>query len=88
MVNSNFNKYLNQVKYYEDLTKFATLGLFVLNALGADLNNIEDLIGEYPMMEEASENRELDEDDLELIEMCNNLGLKYKITTKGIKIGT
>ena len=37
------------------MSKFARLGQWVLNGLGADIENIEDLIGEYPQLDNTKE---------------------------------
>ena len=47
------------------MSKFARLGQWVLNGLGADIENIEDLIGEYPQFDNTKEVvRELTEDEI------------------------
>ena len=83
MFNSDIAVYIKQVNYYEDMSKFAKLGLWIIQCLGGDIDNIESLIGEYPVLESK---RKLTEDDLELIEFAKSNGLKYKITNTGIKI--
>ena len=46
------------------MSKFARLGQWVLNGLGAGINDIEDLIGEYPKLNNIKEVvRELTEDE-------------------------
>ena len=83
MFNSDIVVYFKQVNYYEDMSKFAKLGLWIIQLLGGDIDDIETLIGEYPTLQNK---RELTEDDLEIIEFAENNGLNYKITSKGIKI--
>lgn len=83
MFNSDIAVYVKQVNYYEDMSKFARLGLWIIQCLGGDIDDIESLIGEYPTLQIK---RELTEDDLEIIEFAENNGLNYKITSKGIKI--
>ncbi|MGL5718844.1 MAG: hypothetical protein ACRCX2_37930 [Paraclostridium sp.] len=68
------------------MSKFATLGLWVLNSLGAEFEDIESLIGEFPTLEETID-RELNDNDLELIEIADRLGLSYEITKDGIRLG-
>lgn len=84
MFNSDLAIYVKQVDYYEDMSKFAKLGLWVLSALGAEIETIEDLIGEYPSIEVK---RELNEKDYKLIDFAKSKNLSYKITNTGIKIG-
>ena len=70
------------------MTKFANLGVWVLNGLGADIDNIEKLIGEYPKPEETKEVvRELTEEDKKWIEFAKASGQKYTITENGIRLG-
>ena len=70
------------------MTKFANLGVWVLNGLGADIDNIEKLIGEYPKPEETKEVvRELTEEDENWIEFAKASGQKYTITENGIRLG-
>ena len=83
MFNSDIAVYVKQVNYYEDMSKFAKLGLWIIQCLGGDIDDIESLIGEYPTLQNK---RELTQDDLELIEFAKQNGLKYKITNTGIKI--
>ena len=85
MFNSDIAVYIKQVEYYEDMSKFAKLGLWIIQCLGGDIEDIESLIGEYPTLQIK---RELAEDELELIEFAKENGLKYKITNNGIKIST
>ena len=62
--------------------------MWILNGLGADIDNIEKLIGEYPQLEEAKEvARELTEEDENWIEFAKASGQKYTITESGIRLG-
>lgn len=83
MFNSDVAVYVKQMNYYEDMSKFAKLGLWIIQCLGGDIEDIETLIGEAPSMDDK---RELTEEDLELIEFAKENGFTYKITSKGIKI--
>lgn len=83
MFNSDVAVYVKQMNYYEDMSKFAKLGLWIIQCLGGDVEDIETLIGEAPSMDD---NRELTKEDLELIEFAKEKGLTYTITSKGIKI--
>lgn len=83
MFNSDVAVYVKQVNYYEDMSKFAKLGLWIIQCLGGEIDDIESLIGEYPSLQSK---RELTKDDLELIEFAKKNGFNYKITNKGIKI--
>ena len=65
MFNSDIAVYFKQVNYYEDMSKFAKLGLWIIQCLGGDVDDIESLIGEYPTLQNK---RELTQDDLELID--------------------
>ena len=88
IVKSSFLDFCNKKTYYEDMTKFANLGMWILNGLGADIDNIEDLIGECPQLEEAKEVvRELTEEDKNWIEFAKASGQKYTITENGIRLG-
>ena len=70
------------------MTKFANLGMWILNGLGADIDGIEKLIGEYPQLDEAKEIvRELTEEDKKWIEFAKASGQKYVITESGIRLG-
>lgn len=77
--------YYKKVENYTELSRFATLGLWIIQMVGGDKEKIEDLIGEYPSLEA---DRELTQEDLEIIEMCKKNNLNYKVTDKGIKVGT
>lgn len=83
MFNSDVAVYVKQMNYYEDMSKFAKLGLWIIQCLGGDIEDIETLIGEAPSMDNK---RQLTEEDLELIEFAKENGFTYKITSKGIKI--
>lgn len=70
------------------MSKFARLGQWVLNGLGADIENIEDLIGEYPQLDNTKEVvRELTEDEKQWVEFAKASGKKYTITDEGIRLG-
>lgn len=73
-----------RISYHEDLTKFAKLGMWVLTALGAKDLTIEDLIGDIPGLEKKE--KDLTQEEKELIELAKQTGLKYKITSQGVKI--
>ena len=83
MFNSDVAVYVKQMNYYEDMSKFAKLGLWIIQCLGGDIEDIETLIGEAPSL---NNKRELNEEDLELIEFAKENGFNYKVTSKGIKI--
>ena len=83
MFNSDVAVYVKQMNYYEDMSKFAKLGLWIIQCLGGDIEDIETLIGEAPSMDNK---RQLTEEDLELIEFAKENGFNYKVTNKGIKI--
>jgi hypothetical protein len=85
IINSDFLRWQNELKYYNDMSKFAKLGTWILNSLGAEIDNLEDLIGDMPTLETK---RELTEEDQEIIEMCEANNLNYKITSTGIKVST
>ena len=85
IINSSFLKFYNRKNHYEDMIKFASLGSWIINALGGEIETIEELIGEYPTIEDDVE-RSLNERDLEMIELAKELGLNYKITSTGIKL--
>lgn len=86
ILKSNFLKFYNQKIYYEDMTKYANLGAWVLNSLGADIDNIEDLIGKYPKLEEGNK-KVLNNEDYEIIKLAKKLGLSYEITSRGVRLG-
>lgn len=69
--------------YYEDMTKFGQLGLWILTSMGAKDIALEDLIGDIPTNKIKTE---LTEEEKELIEISKQTGLKYKITPNGVKI--
>lgn len=85
IINSSFLKFYNKKTYYEDMSKYANLGMWILNGLGGEIESIEELIGEYPNIDDDVE-RSLNETDLEMIELAKELGLNYKITSTGIKL--
>ena len=88
IVKSSFLGFYNRKAYYEDMSKFANLGIWILNGLGAEIDNIEKLIGEYPQLKEAKEVvRELTEEDKNWIEFAKASGQKYTITESGIRLG-
>ena len=69
------------------MAKFANLGVWVLNGLGANIDNIEDLIGKYPALEEVKEVvRELTEEEKSWVEFAKASGKKYIITNDGIRL--
>lgn len=76
--------FFKRISYHEDLTKFAKLGMWVLTALGAKDLTIEDLIGDIPGLEKKE--KDLTQEEKELIELAKQTGLKYKITFQGVKI--
>lgn len=73
-----------KLEYHEDFTKFGKLGLWILTALGAEDLTIEDLIGDIPGLEKKE--KDLTQEEKELIELAKQTGLKYKITFQGVKI--
>lgn len=86
IINSSFLKFYNKKTYYEDFSKYANLGIWILNGIGgAEIETIEELIGEYPNIDDDTE-RSLNEADLEMIELAKELNLNYKITSNGIKL--
>ena len=88
IVKSNFLKFYNEKTHYEDMAKYANLGIWVLNGLGANIDNIEDLIGKYPTMNNVKEViRELTEEEKNWIEFAKSSGKKYTITNDGIRLG-
>ena len=88
IIKSSFLDFYNRKAYYEDMTKFANLGMWILNGLGANIDSIEGLIGEYPQLEEVKEViRELTEEDKNWIEFAKASGQKYTITESGIRLG-
>lgn len=69
------------------MSKFARLGQWVLNGLGANIDNIEALIGEYPKYNNTKEViRELTEDEEKWIEFAKSTGREYTITENGIRL--
>lgn len=87
MINSKFANWYRQKVNYEDMYKFASLGAWVLNGMGAEISDIEMLIGKYPNIEEDKIDRELTEEDLIWIEFAKANNRKYTITENGIKLG-
>ncbi len=83
MYNSDIAVHAKEMEYYLELSKFAKLGAWILNGLGADIDRLEDLIGEAPVLKSE---RKLTEEDLEIIEMAKELNLTYTITNNGVKI--
>lgn len=69
--------------YYEDMTKFGQLGLWILTSMGAKDIALEDLIGDIPTNKTKIE---LTEEEKELIDIAKQTGLRYKITPNGVKI--
>ena len=72
-----------KMNYYEDMTKYGQLGLWILTSLGTKDVKLEDLIGDIPNKQEK---RELTEEEKDLIKFAKENGLKYKITSKGVEI--
>ena len=75
-----------KIKYYEDMTKFGQLGLWILTAIGgkeASKIKLEDLIGDVPTKDRKIE---LTKEEEDLIKFAKENGLKYKITPQGVKI--
>ena len=69
------------------MSKFANLGMWVLNGLNANIDSIEDLIGKYPTLEEVKEVvRELTEEEKSWVEFAKASGKKYTITADGIRL--
>ena len=94
IISSKFLAWRNEVKYYEDMTKYAKLGSWVINSLGGDIKELSELIGEAPniysevqVQEKEQIERELTESDKSWIAFAENNGLEYKITKDGIRIG-
>ena len=83
MFNSDIAIHAKEMEYYLELSKFGKLGAWILNGLGADIDRLEDLIGEAPILKSK---RKLTEEDLEIIEMAKELNLTYTITNNGVKI--
>lgn len=74
-----------KIAYYEDISKFGKLGLWILSALGAKDIELEELIGDIPGTTRKTENN-LNEEEKELLQFAKDNGLKYKITSQGLKI--
>lgn len=91
IISSKFLKWRNEIKYYEDMTKYAKLGSWVINSLGGDIKELSELIGEAPSIysevQQDQVDRELTENDKSWIKFAKDNGLEYKITKDGIKIG-
>ncbi len=91
IISSKFLKWRNEIKYYEDMTKYAKLGSWVINSLGGDIKELSELIGEVPSIysevQQDQVDRELTENDKSWIKFAKDNGLEYKITKDGIKIG-
>ena len=69
------------------MAKYANLGIWLLNGLGADISNVEDLIGKYPSINiEKEVIRELTEEEKNWIEFAKSSGKKYTITKDGIRL--
>ena len=83
MGNSNTAIYYKELNYYEDMTKFAKLAIWLA---GDEQTKISDLIGDYPVLNKQEKQRDLNNQDKEIIKLAKENGLKYKITNKGIKI--
>lgn len=91
IISSKFLKWRNEIKYYEDMTKYAKLGSWLINSLGGDIKELSELIGEVPSIysevQQDQVDRELTENDKSWIKFAKDNGLEYKITKDGIKIG-
>lgn len=91
IISSKFLKWRNEIKYYEDMTKYAKLGSWIINSLGGDIKELSELIGEVPSIysevQQDQVDRELTENDKSWIKFAKDNGLEYKITKDGIKIG-
>lgn len=72
------------IAYYEDLSKFGKLGQWILSMLCEEEIELEQLIGEMPGTDKIK--KELTEEEKELIQLAKSTGLKYKITSQGVKI--
>lgn len=73
-----------QIAYHEDISKFGKLGLWILSALGNDKIQLEDLIGDIPGTTKTE--NDLSQEEKELLQFAKENGLKYKITSQGLKI--
>ena len=82
MGNSDIAVYYKELNYYEDMTKFAKLAIWLA---GDEQTKVCDLIGNYPTLNKQ-EKRELNQQDEEIINFAKENGLKYKVTNKGVKI--
>ena len=74
-----------KIAYHEDISKFGKLGIWILTALGMKDIELEDLIGDIPGTTRKTENN-LNEEEKELLQFAKDNGLKYKITSQGLKI--
>lgn len=83
MGNSDIAIYYKEINYYEDITKFAKLAIWLA---GDEQTKVSDLIGDCPTFNKQEKQRELNQRDKEIIKFAKENGLKYKITNKGIKI--
>lgn len=72
------------IAYYEDLSKFGKLGQWILSMLCKEEIELDQLIGEMPGTDKIK--KELTEEEEELIQLAKSTGLKYKITSQGVKI--
>lgn len=73
-----------KIAYHEDLSKFAKLGQWIIKILCGEDIELDQLIGDIPGIEKIK--KELTEEEKELIELAKEAGLKYKITSQGVKI--
>lgn len=72
------------IAYYEDMSKFGKLGQWILSMLCKEEIELDQLIGEMPGTDKIK--KELTEEEEELIQLAKSTGLKYKITSQGVKI--
>ena len=74
-----------KIAYHEDISKFGKLGLWILTTLGGMKNlQLEDLIGDIPGPTKTE--NDLSQEEKELLQFAKENGLKYKITSQGLKI--
>lgn len=74
-----------KIAYHEDISKFGKLGIWILSCLGLEDIELEDLIGDIPGTTRKTES-DLSEEEKELLQFAKENGLKYKITSQGLKI--
>lgn len=83
MSNSDIAVYYKELNYYEDMTKFAKLAIWLA---GDEQTKVSDLMGDCPVLNKQEKRRELNQQDEEIINFAKENGLKYKVTDKGVKI--